>query len=158
ALLLTIQGRVTADVRVAVLDDAVVLDADVRARDELVDALGRLVIADDVELGTPDEDVALLGVEGPGTAALVGGAGSLAPFDHALADLGGVRVRVQRASEIRGPGVVVHAPATAAVRVWDALVSGGARPCGMEALEGRRIEVGVPRIGLDMDATTLALE
>src|SRR5712691_3199079 len=28
----------------------------------------------------------------------------------------------------------------------------------MEALEGRRVEVGVPRIGLDMDGGTLALE
>jgi len=158
ALLLTIQGRVTADVRVAVLDDAVVLDVDVRARDELVDALGRLVIADDVELGAPEDDVALVGVEGPGTAALLAGAEALAPFAHAVVDLNGVGVRAQRASEVRGPGVVVHAPATAAVRVWDALVSRGARPCGMEAVEGRRIEVGVPRMGLDMDGTTLALE
>src|SRR5439155_923390 len=38
------------------------------------------------------------------------------------------------------------------------LVARGARPCGMEALEGRRVEVGVPRIGLDMDLSTLALE
>ena len=28
----------------------------------------------------------------------------------------------------------------------------------MDALEGRRVEVGVPRIGLDMDEKTLALE
>ena len=39
ALLLTIQGRVTADVRVAVLSDAFVLDVDVRARDAFVHAL-----------------------------------------------------------------------------------------------------------------------
>src|SRR5262249_24478289 len=34
----------------------------------------------------------------------------------------------------------------------------GARPCGMDALEGRRVEVGVPRIGPDMGEKTLALE
>src|SRR5579875_845657 len=78
ALLLTIQGRVTADVRVAALADALLLD--------------------------------------------------------------------------------VHVPAAAATEVWSALATAGARPCGMEALEGRRIEVGVPRIGLDMDGSTLALE
>src|SRR5262249_33031010 len=50
ALLLTIQGRVTADVRVAVVDDAVLLDVDVRARADLVAALEKLIIADDVEL------------------------------------------------------------------------------------------------------------
>src|SRR5260370_40773677 len=43
ALLLTIQGRVTADVRVAVLEDALLLDVDVRARAALVGALGQLV-------------------------------------------------------------------------------------------------------------------
>jgi folate-binding protein YgfZ len=70
----------------------------------------------------------------------------------------GVAVRVQRASEVRGPGFVLHVPAARAAAVWDALVAAGARPCGMEALEGRRVEVGVPRVGVDMDGSTLALE
>src|SRR5262245_36461408 len=48
ALLLTIQGRVTADLRVAADADALLLDVDVRARAALVDALGHLIIADDV--------------------------------------------------------------------------------------------------------------
>jgi folate-binding protein YgfZ len=82
----------------------------------------------------------------------------LAPYAHATIELSGIAVRVQRASEVRGPGFVVHAPAAAAGRVWDALLAAGAHPCGMEALEGRRIEVGVPRLGLDMDGSTLALE
>src|SRR5262249_57213725 len=34
----------------------------------------------------------------------------------------------------------------------------GGRPCGREALGGRRVEVGVPRIGLDRGEKTLALE
>src|SRR5262249_38079552 len=50
ALLLTIQGRVTADVRVVALADALLLDVDVRARDEFVEALDKLIIADDVVL------------------------------------------------------------------------------------------------------------
>src|SRR5438552_8024093 len=62
ALLLTIQGRVTADVRVAVDEDAVLLDVDVRARAELVDALEKLIIADDVELGEPAEPLAPIGL------------------------------------------------------------------------------------------------
>src|SRR5229473_1735192 len=64
ALLLTIQGRVTADVRVAVLEDALLLDVDVGARAALVEALEKLIIADDVELGEPGEPLALIGVEG----------------------------------------------------------------------------------------------
>jgi folate-binding protein YgfZ len=159
ALLLTIQGRVTADVRVAALDDAFLLDVDVRARDAFVQALEALVIADDVELGPPAAPVAMIGVEGPGAGSLLGaGATALPPWHHTAIDVGGVVCRAVRASEVRGSGFVLHAPAADAPRVWDALLAKGARPAGMEALEGRRIEVGVPRIGLDMDGSTLALE
>jgi folate-binding protein YgfZ len=159
ALLLTIQGRVVADVRVAALADALLLDVDVRVRDAFVAALEKLVIADDVELGPPREPVAAIGVEGSGAAGLLGAAAiALAPFAHAETAVAGVPVRVVRASEVRGPGFVLHVPASGAARVWDALVDAGATPCGMEALEGRRVEVGVPRVGLDMDETTLALE
>jgi folate-binding protein YgfZ len=158
ALLLTIQGRVTADVRVAATVDALLLEVDVRARGDLVDALSRLVIADDVELLEPEAPLALIGLEGPGADALVPRAADPAPWGHVETVVGGVPVRAVRASEVRGPGVVLHVPAAQAVTVWDHLARAGARPCGMEAVEGRRVEVGVPRIGLDMDGSTLAVE
>lgn len=159
ALLLTIQGRVVADVRVAATAQAMLLDVDARVQDTFVAALEKLVIADDVTLAAPAEPVAPIGVEGPGAGALVGGpAATLAPGAHATVRVADVEVRAVRASEVGGPGVVLHVPAAHAGRVWDALVAGGATPCGMEALEGRRVEVGVPRIGLDMDEHTLALE
>lgn len=156
ALLLTIQGRVTADVRVAALPHALHLDVDVRVRDDLTAALDKLIIADDVTL-EPLPALALIGLEGPSAERLLGGA-TLPPYGHAEVVVGGVTVRAVRASEVCGPGFVLHAPAGHASVVWDALVAAGARPCGMEALEGRRVEVGVPRVGLDMDPTTLALE
>ena len=157
ALLLTIQGRVTADLRVAACTDLFVLDVDVRARGAFLYALRTLIIADDVELVDPSEPCALLGLEGPGAEALLPGP-ALPPYAHTEAVVGGVRVRVQRASDVRGPGFVIHVPADRVATVWDALAAAGARPCGMEALEGRRVELGIPRLGLDMDGTTLALE
>jgi folate-binding protein YgfZ len=159
ALLLTIQGRVTADVRVAVLEDAVLLDVDVRVRQAFVEALEKLIIADDVELGEPAEPLELVGVEGPLAERVLGApAVGLAPWAHTVADVAGARLRIQRASEVHGPGFVLHVPAARAGAVWDALAARGARACGMEALEGRRVEVGVPRVGVDMDGSTLALE
>jgi folate-binding protein YgfZ len=157
ALLLTIQGRVTADVRVAALPDRLLLDVDVRVAAGLLEALEKLLIADDVEL-TRVADVTLIGVEGPRAAALVPGSADLASFAHFETNLAGGPVRVMRASEVRGPGLVLHVPSARAALVWEHLVHAGATPCGMEALERRRIEVGVPRIGLDMDLSTLALE
>lgn len=157
ALLLTIQGRVTADLRVAADPDALLLDVDVRARDAFVTALDALIIADDVTL-TPDDAVAVLAVDGPAADAVLGAAAPAAPWAHAVTRVAGRAVRVQRGSEVRGAGVFLHVARGDAPAVWDAVVAAGARPCGMDALEGRRIEVGVPRIGLDMDGRTLALE
>ena len=158
ALLLTVQGRVTADLRLVALADEMLLDCDLRARDGLVAALEALLIADDVELILPAEPPALIGVEGPDAARLFAGVSALAPFAHTELAIAGAGVRVQRASEVHGDGFVLHVPAPHAAAVWDALVTAGARPCGMAALEGRRVEVGVPRIGLDMGEKTLALE
>jgi len=150
---------VIADVRVAVREDAVLLEVDRRIRSDLVDALGRLIIADDVELCDPTEPLALVGLDGARAPALLGEPlANLAPYAIASVPVAGVPVDVVRASEVRGAGFVLHVSESAVTRVWDALVVAGARPCGTAALEGRRIEVGVPRIGIDMDGKTLALE
>src|SRR5262245_28393754 len=160
ALLLTIQGRVTADVRVAALSDTLVLAVDVRARDAFVHALEQRLVPDGGGLSAPAERAAWIAVDGPGAAATLAApaAVELAPFAHVEASVAGVPVRVVRASEVRGAGYVLHVPAGQVTAVWDALVAAGARPCGMDALEGRRVEVGVPRIALDMGEKTLALE
>jgi folate-binding protein YgfZ len=134
ALLLTIQGRVTADVRVAAAADALLLDVDVRARDALLAALDKLLIADDVELTVAD--VAMIGLTGKLES----------------------RVPLLLGGELGAADAVVHSNPGEAPQLWDAFVEAGARPIGMEALEGRRVELVIPRIGLDMDESTLALE
>jgi len=138
ALLLTIQGRVTADVRVAADGDALLLDVDVRARDAFLAALDKLLIADDVELTVVD--VAMIGVTGN------------------LAVTGASRAPRLLGGELGAADAVVHSSPAEAPQLWDAFVEAGARPIGMEALEGRRVELVIPRIGLDMDESTLALE
>jgi len=158
ALLLTIQARVTADLRVAVLDDEIWLDVDVRARATLLEALEALIIADDVEL-VPAEGQTLIGIEGPRAASLLPVLEELAPFASRVVEVAGVPVWVLHTSILGAqPGGAVVVPARHAATVWDVLVDGGGVPCGMDALESRRIELGVPRIGVDMGATTLALE
>jgi folate-binding protein YgfZ len=156
ALLLTIQGRVVADVRVAATADALLLDVDRRVLASFLEALDRLIIADDVELAA-DDATTLVGVGGPATARVVAAAAALAPFAHAEAALGGAPVRVMRAGVI-GDGVIVHVGVADAPRVWDAIVAAGATPAGALALEARRVELGLPKIGVDMGEKTLALE
>jgi folate-binding protein YgfZ len=159
ALLLTIQGRVVADVRVAALDEELRLDVDARVREAFLDALGRLIIADDVELVSPERAMALVGVEGPGAALVLGpDAATLDAFAHREVEVGGVGVRLVAGGELGAGSFTLHVPAADVTRVWDALVAGGALPCGMQALEARRVELGVPRVGVDMDDKTLAIE
>ena len=159
-LLLTIQGRVTADVRVLATTDALLLDVDVRARAAMLAAMEKLLVADDVEFGEPPVALALVGVEGPGAAALLAASrvATVPVGGQVETRVAGVPVRALAASEVRGPGVVLYAPAAGAPAVWDALLAAGARACGMQALEARRVETGVPRIGIDMDGSTLAIE
>jgi folate-binding protein YgfZ len=157
ALLLTIQGRVVADVRVAAVDDALLLDVDRAACEGFIAALDRLIIADEVELAV-DEHTRLLGVSGPATPDLVPGLAALAPFGHATATIGDVPVRVVHASAIGGEGAILHVAADGVARVRDALVHAGAVPCEDASLEARRIETGIPRAGADMGEKTLALE
>jgi folate-binding protein YgfZ len=157
ALLLTVQGRVVADVRVAAVDGAVLLDVDRAACEGFIAALERLIIADDVELAV-DAHTRLLGVSGPATPDLVPGLAALAPFAHATATIGDVPVRVVHASTIGGEGAILHVAADGLSRVRDALVRAGAMPCEAAALEARRIEAGIPRVGVDMGEKTLALE
>jgi folate-binding protein YgfZ len=158
ALMLTIQGRVTADLRVAVTTDAIWLDVDRRARPALVEALEARLIADEVELAL-DESRALIGLEGPHAAEVLPVVASLPAFGHGPGEIAGCLVHVWRTSVLAAPGgAAVLAAAPDAPAVWDALVAAGARPCGQEALESRRVEVGIPRIGVDMGEPTLALE
>jgi folate-binding protein YgfZ len=151
-------GGVPADVRVAATADAIWLDVDRRARVALVEALETRLIADEVELAL-DDDRALIGLEGPRAADVVPAAATLPPFAHAPGEVAGRPVHVWRTSVLGAAGgVAVAAPVADAPAVWDALVAAGARPCGEEALESRRVELGIPRIGVDMGEPTLALE
>jgi folate-binding protein YgfZ len=67
-------------------------------------------------------------------------------------------VRLVRASSVGGDGAILHVRTAEASRLRDALVVAGAAPCGRAALESRRIECGIPRVGLDMGEKVLALE
>jgi folate-binding protein YgfZ len=157
ALLLTIQGRVVADLVVTADPDALVLDVDWRAQAAMVAALDALIIADDVELA-PDDATTLVGMAGPDAMRLVPLVADLAPYGHGRGEVGGVDVRIVRADAAGPVAVVLHAPRAHAAAVWEALIAAGALPCGRDAMEARRIELGVPRFGLDMGEKTLALE
>lgn len=157
ALLLTVQGRVTSDVDVLRLDDAVWLVVATAATADVVAALEKLIVADDVVV-SPEPDWTMLGLLGPRGAGLLADGAVPEPWRHVVATVAGVEVRALRGAPVAAGDVTLFVPREQASRVHDALVARGATPCSAAALEAHRIALGVPRMGVDMDADTLAIE
>jgi folate-binding protein YgfZ len=162
AAMLTQQGKVVADLRVYAQPQRVLLDVVTWRRAALQEALERYLVADDVELAQPDEEL-LLGLEGPLARAVVGEALGVAELPHARyahveTEFEGARVMAIVASEVDGDGILLAAAPRAAAALFDACVEAGARPLGMQALDVLRVEAGVPWAGIDIDENTLIME
>jgi folate-binding protein YgfZ len=65
---------------------------------------------------------------------------------------------VRRRDFIGFPGYDLGLPADSERLIWTALVHAGAKPAGLHAFHMRRIEVGMPQYGLDVDETNLPQE
>ncbi len=163
AAVLNIQGKILADVRVFRTDDAFLLDLSEPLVAGVLEHLGRYLIADEVEVSDLSGALAMLSIQGPRaetTLSTLLDAGSLPAenLSHGDLALAGDRVRVVRATHTGEPGFDLMAsrrrlPALAA--------DPGARNIpwvGFHARETLRIEAGIPRYGVDMDAGTLLLE
>ena len=163
AAVLNIQGKVLADVRVFRTDDAFLLDLGEPLVPGVLEHLDRYLIADEVEISDLSGALAMLSIQGPRAETAMSGlldAGSLPAenLSHGDFAIAGDRVRVVRATHTGEPG-------------FDLLVSRRRLPAvatdpggrnipwvGLQARETLRIEAGIPRYGVDMDAQTLLLE
>lgn len=166
ATLLTEQGRIVADPRVYASDTALLLDVDARAKERMIEALSRFIIADDVEMEDLSEQQVTLAVQGPAAARVLTDAGlSLAldkPFRHQEVNFAGAVVRVIRVSDTGEDGYEFLVPAGHVERCWTTLLAAGEplglRPVGLAALQMLRVEAGIPWYGLDMDEGRIVLE
>ncbi|MDI1465554.1 glycine cleavage system aminomethyltransferase GcvT [Catellatospora sp. KI3] len=117
----------------------------------------RLRAAAPADLDITDEhrDYAVLAVQGPRSAELLGRLGL--PTEHeymsfATAELDGVELTVCRTGYTGEHGYELVAPAADAVRVWDALFGTDlpVRACGLAARDTLRTEMGYPLHGQDL--------
>lgn len=162
AAILTVQGRVVTDLRVFVLDAAVVLDFPVHRRESGLETLERYVVADDVEFVEPPF-VPLVLLEGRTAAAVFAGAfgvavGTLPRFAHVDFTFAGTLLRVAAVTHSGEPGFLVAGPHAVAAALWERACGAGAVPVGADALEIARVEAGIPLVDADMDETYLAPE
>jgi folate-binding protein YgfZ len=148
ATLLTPQGRMLTDMRVFELGDLTLVDLPIETAGTILEHLDKFIITEDVTVEDMTEAWAQVGLYGPRAEDIlqtVRQAG-LAPL-HALPsdDLG-----------VAGVDLIVARDAAEALT--DALAKAGATPVSLETLEVTRVEAGIPRFPVDMDATTIPLE
>ena len=165
ATLLNAQGHILADLRIYCTEDRFVVDTDADLRDKTMQLLRRYIIADKVTL----EPLTLwaLAFQGPRARPLLEktlhiNLPAMEEFGHFATNYAGFPVRVVRASSTGEEGYEVWMAEKAMMAVWGAACGQAPTyemlPCGSEALESLRIEVGIPRYGTDLADDTLLLE
>jgi aminomethyltransferase len=108
------------------------------------------------EVRDASDEYALLAVQGPTAIAALGLTDAPA-FTHAMGEVHGVETMVCRTGYTGEAGVELLCAAEDAVELWDAIVAGGATPCGLGARDTLRLEVCYPLHGNDISAETDAI-
>lgn len=163
AALLTPKGKVLADFWIYRQSEGVRIEVETGLLTQLKEILEKHIIADDVRLEDRTGSFATLSIQGPDSARIVR---QMIPGELPTELLqsrergeGDGRTLITRRSEYTAEeGFEIRLPSSAAGELWDRFLGTGIRPAGMAAMEILRIESGVPRAGIDMDESTLALE
>ena len=174
AFLLNAQGHIQADLYAYNTGDSLLLDIDARLREIVLAHFDKFIIMDDVEVADVSATLTAIGVAGPRARQVLEKAGIHIPnlaslelctptCNCACGCLQCTVVRSDVRSDDRGDD-----PAGACYEIWlapdmlkptrDALIAAGATAVGAEALERRRISLGVPRYGMDIRERDLPQE
>jgi glycine cleavage system aminomethyltransferase T len=168
ALLLTREGRISTDLRVAVLEDRALVLTPSMTRGKVARTFERHKVASEVTIDEAHDGWTLLSAQGPAAPAVVAAAlgtaiPEVAPWGAAdvAATVHGpvVVLRSPRTGE-EGLDVVVRASSAAALfrRLVEEARAAGGLPCGLDALDSLRIEAGRPAFGAEMDETSTPAE
>lgn len=164
AAILNIQGKILADVRVLCTEDGFLIDLWERLEPGIVEHLERYLIADEVEIEDRSEALGNISLQGPEARralSLVLDTERLpsAPLAHVSIPHEGSSILVVAASHTGEEGFDLLMPKPQLEPFLDRARSAAAIPwIGLEAQQVLRIEAGIPRYGVDMDAENLLLE
>ena len=159
-LILNPQGRIQGDGDVSCLEDSLLLETDRCQAERLLAHLRRYIIMDDVKLEELDGSTTAIGIAGPGSAAILQKLGLTLPEAGTFrsGQLAGVEVTLICAWSPVVTRFELHVPAGQVFQAWEALVEGGAVPCGVAALEDLRILEGTPLFDVDFSDKHLPQE
>ncbi|MFQ5599494.1 MAG: aminomethyltransferase family protein [Candidatus Krumholzibacteriia bacterium] len=154
---LTVQGRMEAGLHVLCLAGEIWCDLGPGPAEQMVAGLRKRIILEDALIEDVTDAWALLAVQGPAAAAALEAVGvdvvSLQEeLQHGDATISGMDVRVVCSDHSGEGGFDIWVRAQQATSVWQAILSGssGVRPAGVEALDVRRIEAGIPWHGREI--------
>jgi folate-binding protein YgfZ len=148
ATLLTPQGRMISDMRVFDLGDLLLMDLERPVVQQVAEHLEKFIITEDVTVEDVTSAWAQIGLYGPESHSVLKeltGAGLTPLFVLASSDLG-----------IDGVDMIV--PAHDVSSFVEALDRTGSTRIDHATVDVTRIEAGIPRFLVDMDATTIPLE
>jgi folate-binding protein YgfZ len=163
ALLLNVQARILAYVRVFARQDSLWLDSEPGLGPKIVQHLDRYLITEQVELIDCTQEFTQYCIAGPRSqntleqlcAVELSGWQDL---QHAEASIAGIscQLRKNRCLSVEGYDLVFAA--THDRTIHDALTQAGAIPAGLDVCEVLRIEAGTPAYGQDIDESNLPQE
>jgi aminomethyltransferase len=119
------------------------------------------------ELRDASDETALLALQGPAAAAVLGAVAdaalvALRRFTFARGDVAGRGAMVSRTGYTGADGFEIYCDAADAEAIFEALLAKGAalgcRPCGLGARDTLRLEAALPLYGHELDDTTSPLE
>jgi len=125
---------------------------------DAVEAWMRRWISGPVRIEVVTDALAMIACQGPEARGIVQGLseddlGAVRPFRFAEAEVAGVSSQAARTGYTGEDGFELMVPSESAAKVWAALVSGGAAPCGLGARDVLRLEAGLLLHGNDMDTS-----
>jgi folate-binding protein YgfZ len=144
ACILDATGHIQADVTLVRLADAILVETERPSLDHLAALLDGYLIGEDATIEDATDSIVCLSLQGPRAADLR----SAAPEFLACV----------AADHTGDGGFDLYWPADRVADAWSALRRAGATPVGEDAAEILRVEAGIPRYGLDLNATVLPLE
>jgi len=166
ATVLTVKGRIVADLHVLAREDRFWLDTGAAAREALRQRLERYIVADDVMLGDASDRFARLALEGPAAPevieAVAGAPVALAPESATSIRIAGHEAVVWAWGTTGLPAFQLLVPPGGAPMVRDAIAAAG-EPHGLlvagdDVREVLRVESGVPALGSELDGEVFPAE
>ena len=166
AFLLNAQGRIQADLYVFQRGESLLVDTGQQQREKVLQLFDHYIIADDVEIADVSDKLTTLGLTGPESRHVLERAGIAVP-DLAPLELcspkcdcacGCLQCTLLRGDDSAGTSYQLWLAPDTLKSTWDALVAAGASPVGTDALELRRISLGIPKFGVDIRERDLPQE